>query len=235
MIITCPSCQTRYTVKAQAFMPSGRKVRCASCGHSWHQDAPIDQPLAVTPEPEPVPAARAEPASFAAEVAHTATAQPAPAAPRAARMRRQGAGWETAAGWVVLVAVIGGLFGSLFAYREAVVTLWPNANALYAVVGMPVNTRGLEFRDITWARETEDGKPVLAIFGEVVNLTERQLSVPKVRVALQDAAGNEIYHWTFDVQPAQVGPREAINFVTRMESPPQEADALEVRFATADH
>lgn len=238
MIITCPGCQTRYTVNAQSFVPSGRKVRCAACGNTWHQDAPIDRPLAITPEPAPMPEARAEPATFAAEIARSAPVPQsaiAVAPQRSDREQRRGGGWETAVGWVVLVAVIGGLAGSLFAYREAVVTLWPNANALYAVLGMPVNTRGLEFRDISWARETEDGKPVLAIFGEVVNLTERELSVPKVRVALQDASGKEIYHWTFDVQPAQVGPRQAINFATRMESPPPEADALEVRFATAEH
>lgn len=37
MILTCPSCGTQYAVKDGAIPDGGRKVRCASCGHSWHQ------------------------------------------------------------------------------------------------------------------------------------------------------------------------------------------------------
>lgn len=38
MILTCPSCGTRYVVKDGAIPPEGRTVRCAQCKHSWHQD-----------------------------------------------------------------------------------------------------------------------------------------------------------------------------------------------------
>jgi predicted Zn finger-like uncharacterized protein len=38
MILTCPSCATRYTVADGAIPPGGRLVRCASCKHRWHQD-----------------------------------------------------------------------------------------------------------------------------------------------------------------------------------------------------
>lgn len=38
MILTCPACDTKYVVKDSAIPPEGRKVRCASCKHSWHQD-----------------------------------------------------------------------------------------------------------------------------------------------------------------------------------------------------
>jgi len=48
MILTCPSCGTQYAVKDGAIPPEGRKVRCAACGHSWHQ-APeqVDEPQAL--------------------------------------------------------------------------------------------------------------------------------------------------------------------------------------------
>jgi predicted Zn finger-like uncharacterized protein len=49
MILTCPSCGTQYVVKDGAIPPQGRQVRCASCKHSWHQDA---EPLDLVEEDE---------------------------------------------------------------------------------------------------------------------------------------------------------------------------------------
>ncbi len=78
MILTCPACGTQYAVKDGAIPEGGRKVRCASCGHSWHQapeneaapdergeSAPIPGTAA---EPEPDSAAPAAPASEADEI-----------------------------------------------------------------------------------------------------------------------------------------------------------------------
>lgn len=53
MILTCPSCGTQYVVKDGAIPPRGRQVRCASCKHSWHQDAEaVDEAPADAPAEE---------------------------------------------------------------------------------------------------------------------------------------------------------------------------------------
>ena len=51
MILTCPSCGTQYAVKDGAIPEDGRKVRCASCGHSWHQMPERDSEVDEVPEP----------------------------------------------------------------------------------------------------------------------------------------------------------------------------------------
>lgn len=65
MILTCPNCATRYVVKDGSIGPKGRKVRCASCAHSWHQDPdpaalveddPLPPPVEDAPRGEEAPA-----------------------------------------------------------------------------------------------------------------------------------------------------------------------------------
>jgi predicted Zn finger-like uncharacterized protein len=53
MILTCPNCGTQYVVKDGAIPPQGRQVRCASCKHSWHQDAEPASELQMGPEMQP--------------------------------------------------------------------------------------------------------------------------------------------------------------------------------------
>jgi predicted Zn finger-like uncharacterized protein len=51
MILSCPACQTRFIVDANAIGEGGRRVRCANCGDSWHQ-SPVEED-AEAPAPEP--------------------------------------------------------------------------------------------------------------------------------------------------------------------------------------
>ena len=67
MILTCPSCGTQYAVKDGAIPAEGRKVRCAPCGHSWHQVPSGDAGRAPhegdTPSPGPSPPEGAAPST----------------------------------------------------------------------------------------------------------------------------------------------------------------------------
>ncbi|OIQ97134.1 hypothetical protein GALL_208330 [mine drainage metagenome] len=87
MIVTCPSCATHFSVPEEALGPRGRTLRCARCGHKWHQDplVPADEvPLEMAPAPAarpvaPRPAA-ADPFAFSglpAEEAPAALDEPA--------------------------------------------------------------------------------------------------------------------------------------------------------------
>ncbi|MGE4220180.1 MAG: zinc-ribbon domain-containing protein [Alphaproteobacteria bacterium] len=65
MILTCPSCSTKFNVKDEALLPNGRKVRCSRCAHSWHAmpdggaaEAPAKPaPAKAAPKPAKRPAA----------------------------------------------------------------------------------------------------------------------------------------------------------------------------------
>lgn len=88
MILTCPSCLTRFRVAGSAFSDTPRAVRCKNCQHVWRaSQADLEQEPG---EAKPIPAAKPKPAPAAkapaaAKPAAKAPAKPAPAAKPAAR------------------------------------------------------------------------------------------------------------------------------------------------------
>ena len=38
MFVSCPECSTKFVVADEAIGEAGRKLRCGSCKHVWHQE-----------------------------------------------------------------------------------------------------------------------------------------------------------------------------------------------------
>ena len=244
MILTCPSCRTRYQADSAHFHSPGRNVRCAKCGETWFQAAPDAE---AQTEPEPV----ITPPAFDEVTVATDLSEPAPAessalnfgageqAPEAPLLRPQraerglGARLANAAGWVVFFVLIGGIGWSTVQYRQTIASLWPQSASFYTFIGMPVNVRGIAIANVAYKQEYEDGQPVLSVTGKVVNVSNKEQAVPEIRVVLLDDAKHELYQWTFDAGIPTLKPGSESAFVTRLSSPPSEARNLDVRFAEA--
>ncbi|MBI1179550.1 MAG: DUF3426 domain-containing protein [Alphaproteobacteria bacterium] len=79
MIITCPNCSTRYTLPQEKIRLGGQKVRCAKCGHVWHQMPEPEEAALV--EPAPPPETDTAPAWSDEPAAESAAAEPTPTPP----------------------------------------------------------------------------------------------------------------------------------------------------------
>ncbi len=229
MILTCPECATRYQTDAALFTPEGRKVRCAKCGHVWLQAAPMPEPEAglVRADEDKTPSAEA------AIPRHTAYA-PAPIPTEGETIIAPSRWLERAGlalGWMALAAILLTIGWSAILYRQDIAELWPQSSSLYAAIGMPVNTLGIEFRNRDARFETENGQDVLVIAGDIVNITSRELTVPSIRIFLTDGAGRELYHWSFSPNAATLAPGQWASFHTRLSGPPAATRHIELRFA----
>jgi hypothetical protein len=135
-----------------------------------------------------------------------------------------------AVGWLVLIGLLVAAGWAAITYRQQVVTAWPQTAPLYATIGKPVNPRGIEFREVSYKREKQDGQSALEITGKLLNVSGREQPVPQIRAALSDTGGRELYHWTFSANVATMKAGQSVPFLTRISSPPPGARHLEVRF-----
>ncbi|MEJ0078842.1 MAG: zinc-ribbon domain-containing protein [Alphaproteobacteria bacterium] len=132
---------------------------------------------------------------------------------------------------VLIVMMLAILLGTLN-WRAPVVRLFPQTASLYAAIGLPVNLRGLFFEGVKSRNEIEDGTSVLVIEGTIVNLTTRTLEVPRLRFALRNASGHEVYAWTAQPAKPTIGSGNGLPFRARLASPPGDGRDVIVRFLT---
>jgi predicted Zn finger-like uncharacterized protein len=186
------------------------------------EDAPPLVP-ATDGEAPPVPAAELDngPPDIESVAARRARA--------AARKRRNR--WRRIPLPVAIVALIA-ISGGLLSWRKDVVRYVPQLASFYSAIGAPVNLRGLAFTDLKIGNEIHDGVPVLVVEGLIVSMVSTPVDIPRIRFALRNATGAEVYSWT--TQPSQpvLGAFETLPFRSRLASPPAEGHDIQVRFFT---
>ena len=236
MKLACPSCATAFVVETEQLGPGGRQVRCGSCGHSWHQTAEndVEEPATESPPPEAVPEAAPEAAPKASEAPVAAPSEkrekrPRRRGPKPPRQKEaRGGRASLLLGWILFLAVIGGLAAGLYFGRSQVLALVPAAAPLYQMVGLMPPPAGvpLELRDVKIARRLVEGEQVVVVEGMVSNATDEPQSVPLLRASLIDAKGNEVESWTFAASVTTLPPGGAAGFETIAKNPPREGSVL---------
>jgi predicted Zn finger-like uncharacterized protein len=145
------------------------------------------------------------------------------------RAQRQRSYWALGALQTALVTLLVVNAGLIF-WRGEVVRAFPQTASFYAAIGLPVNLRGLGFENVRMSRETHDGVAVLVVEGSITNVTSKTVEVPRMRFAVRNATGQEIYTWTAVPARTLISAGEALPFRSRLASPPPEANDVSVRF-----
>ena len=145
MILSCPDCSTRFAIDADKLGPDGRRVKCGKCAHVWFESAPVadaepeaaEPPLRVTPlEPE-------EQSSI--------PVRNLPAVQRARKAR------SARTGWIVSIILLAGILAALWFGREQIARAVPEAESVYAAVGIAAFPLPGEGLIIEFDPKTEDG------------------------------------------------------------------------------
>jgi predicted Zn finger-like uncharacterized protein len=124
---------------------------------------------------------------------------------------------------IVLDAIIIG-------WRADFVRLLPQTASFYAMIGLPVNLRGLSFDGLATTTEQHEGVPILVVEGTIVNDSRKMADIPHLRFAVRNAAHQDIYSWNAAPPRTPLPPGQAATFRTRLASPPPDAHDVLVRF-----
>ncbi len=229
MIVTCPSCETRYRVDPEAMAVRAGRVRCAACGHGWkvsEEELTLSEPAKPSLRKEPVEGeSRPRPLSAMEPV------KPHEVVRKRAETRRQRTRRTVeGAGWAVVAASCLVMLGAAFLFRVDIVDAFPRAGSAYAAIGIDVNPHGLEIRDLRAYPSEEDGEG-LVIEGAVVNVTGRERTSLPLRAMILDANGQVLVEWVVMLDALSLPARGQEAFRSLLADPPEGAAELEVVFA----
>lgn len=138
------------------------------------------------------------------------------------------------AAWTSLAVLALAPLGGAAAFPEQVVAVFPASIRVYGLVGHDVNIYGIEIRQVDVQNLIVDGRKVIAVKGELANVSAQVRKIPWLRFGLRSGDHTEVYHWTLDTEVRPLKPGESTSFVTRLASPPEAAENMEIRFARAD-
>ncbi|MGE0211554.1 MAG: hypothetical protein AB7S41_07660 [Parvibaculaceae bacterium] len=225
--VVCPSCDAYYDMGSESELVDGSVIHCEACGHGW-----IEGRALVVIEPEEYAGPRPEDEDFldpdreAERIA--SAAKVAEEERRIARRKRR----ASMRGWALLTASLAAGFAAVAMFPEGVVRALPGAARLYERAGIEVNVRGLEIRRVSSQIMTVDGTRVLAVKGEIVNVSGDPRKVPAMRFAVRSGNSAELYAWILaSVGNRALKPGEATSFLTRISAPPEGSEDVEIRFA----
>jgi predicted Zn finger-like uncharacterized protein len=215
MILQCSQCSTRYVVQAASIPASGRKVKCARCGHTWHQEPATaeEQEIEITPQPNVL---RDIP-SFSNVPAFKVQKKQRPYLAIAA---------------ISSVVIALALLLTLIGLREKVVDAWTPSARLFSSLGLPVPPvgEGLTFVNVDVKIYKQPSGTSLLVSGSILNNTAQQRAVPNVLLTVQDTAKRPLLQWLSETHGTTLSPGESKTFNTVQTIQNELANGLMVQF-----
>jgi predicted Zn finger-like uncharacterized protein len=138
-------------------------------------------------------------------------------------------------GWLLLLALLGGVVGGGYEKRIELVAFYPPLSKLYEQLGIPVEAAqwlGLELHNLKSATVLEGGTTKVTVSGDVVNVSGTERMLPAVRIAMRGANGQDLGAFTIKLEQNSIEADEKLSFNVQLPAPKDEVTDLEVAFAS---
>ena len=238
MILTCPDCATRYFVADDRIGPSGRTVRCASCGRKWTATAEAPLDLAQPSAHDEIPFDPFDPFDPTNPTEPTQISDlsgdelPKVFRERAQTREKMREAATQGVVWAGMVGILAVLIGLAVVLRQDVARMWPRTAGAYAMVGLPVNLVGLAIENQHAQPALKDGHAALVVTGSLRNIRDQPIATPPLRISLLNPSGKPVAVKIADPGGARIMPGEARRFSVDLLDPPVSATDVEIAFET---
>lgn len=248
MILTCPECATRFSIKTEAIGPNGRTVRCSQCSATWFasadpdilslneiQSSSIEDDLARSSAPEPVVPADEE-RTVSDDFGDLDTDLNEELPPHTAmrdkadkkRVRRRLFGVSMI--WIVTLSILA--LAALLAvmFRSQIVAKFPVTQQAYSAFGYRASESGLEIIDVETRQGENEGTPVLFVNGSVKNYDVKARDVPLIQMIFKNANGEALTSWVIEPPRSSLAAGQSMEFASQYPNPPIDATKLAPSF-----
>jgi len=219
MIVSCPECSKRYAIDDKALLPHGRNVKCASCAHVWHQAPNVEKELSE---------------NIAIRNLQDVTNPP----------RLHKGHWPVWMGWALLGGVVALTLATFIFTRSFIVSLWPQSEGVYAMIGLPVEAPGigLSLTNTTTHEKVDNGAEMYMVSGDIINTSDRMREVPVLKIILVGAPQKGkcveviskdkciLDRWEHHLAKSHLLPGEQVHFETSPRPRAASATAVTVEF-----
>ena len=148
--------------------------------------------------------------------------------------RGGGGGLALAAAWAVFLSVLSGVSLAFVNFREEIVEALPGTAALYRGVGFSVQDRLVDFGPVTYRWTVAEGKPMIEVTGQIINLTDHEIAVPRVLVQVHDKENTDTVKASATVRSEPLAARETTDFTLEFLAPPKTITQIELAFADTE-
>jgi predicted Zn finger-like uncharacterized protein len=232
--IPAASPQPAPEAKAPPVEPPAAPPEPAAPAEAAHAVEPPAEPAAVEILPPIVEAPPLAPAAVhetEAEQAESEAADSFVARRRVLQARRKKK--SRSSRWTAVILVLVACNVALVGARNEVVRYLPQTASLFAAIGLPVNLRNLKFENVKLSTEDLDGMSMLTVQGSIASEAGKAVGVPRLRFAVRNASGQEVYSWTMAPPKSVLEPGAKIDFRSQVPVPKGEATDVMVRFLSA--
>ena len=153
---------------------------------------------------------------------------------RHAEDSRSGGGLALAAAWAVFLSVLTGVMLAFVNFRDEIVVALPGMGGLYRSVGLGVQEQQVDFGPVSYRWIEADGKPVIQVTGEIINLTDREITLPRLLINIHDRGNGETIKATETLRSEPLAAHETTSFTLEFMSPSKTIGQIELAFADTE-
>lgn len=230
MILTCPECDSRFTVDDAMLLPDGRKVKCSDCGTVWFQSPDIDEEEdgqlddaipavedSVPQEPEDV----AEPIDEESPVPQTPTRKLKQAQNDDAHIKPFLTPRKRS---VAVVGLLGLLSVSYFVFNgDTIMRDHPSLRGFMGLFGHDTRVAGdgVVFERVV----SEVSGTIVNVSGQLINLTQEAVMLPDLVVTFHDLQNKPLAIRKHAAPAPFIAAESAVPFAISVDIPKAVADA----------